>query len=211
MILMKAFLKWLLGVVSVLLGIAGLYWLSILLGWGLGSSGAEGLFSRYGGYLVMVGLPAALLAAVFNRPLMGAHILGITFLLLLLPATYLWVTDYIAHKDARLDSMMKARATIETNSVTRVSCNGYTLHFTDSRWGTAVVLLEPVEESISPEYLATYNIHQSRKSCELHTRPDEIGKAREIIGQCGDSAQKELQLMLERLEQTTCPYMEDIL
>lgn len=208
---MKAFLKWLLGVVSVLLGIAGLYWLSILLGWSLGTSGAEGLFSRYGGYLVMIGLPAALLAAVFNRPLIGAHILGITFLLLLLPAIYLWVTDYIAHKDARADSMMKARAVIEKNSVTQASCNRYTLHFTESRVGTAVVLLEPVEESIKPVFLATYNIHQSRKSCELHTNPKEIGAAREIIGQCGDTAQKALQLMLKRLEQTTCPYMEDVL
>ncbi|MGD8619212.1 MAG: hypothetical protein PVH54_08485 [Gammaproteobacteria bacterium] len=208
---MKAFLKWLLGVVSVLLGIAGLYWLAIILGWALGTSGTEGLFSRYGGYLVMIGLPAALLAAVLNRPLIGAHILGITFLLLLLPAIYLWVTDYIAHKDERMDSMMKARANIEKNSVTRVSCNGYTLHFTESRWGTAVVLLEPVDERNRPVFLATYNIHQSRKSCELHTRPGEIGTAREITGQCGDTAQKELQLMLERLEQTTCPYMEDVL
>lgn len=203
---MKAFLKWLLGVVSVLLGIAGFYWLSILLGWGLGTSATEGLLSRYGGYLMMIGLPAALLAAVFNRPVIGAQILGIAFLLLLLPFTYVRVSNYIAHKDERLESTMKARASIENNSVTRVSCNGYTLHFTQARWGTAVVLLEPAEESIKPAYLATYNIHQSRKSCELHTRPGEIRTARAIIGQCGEAAQKELQLMLERLEQTRCPH-----
>jgi len=69
----------------------------------------------------------------------------------------------------------------------------------------------PAALSAKPVYLATYNIHQSKKSCEMHTRPKEIGTAREIIGQCGDSAQKELQLMLEQLKQTTCPHLEDVL
>ena len=57
---MKAFLKWLLDVVSVLPGIAGFYWLPILLGRGLGNSGTQGLLSRYSNYLFMIGLPAAL-------------------------------------------------------------------------------------------------------------------------------------------------------
>jgi hypothetical protein len=208
---MKAFLKWLLGVVSVLLGIAGFYWLSILLGWGLGNSGTEGLLSRYGNYLFMIGLPAALLAAILNRALIGAYILGITFLLLWSPRIYLGVTDYIAHKDERMESMMKARASIEKNSKAQVACNGYSVHFTESPWGTAVALLEPAEKSVEPVYLATYNIHQSKKSCEMHTRPKDIGTAREIIGQCGDTEQKALQLMLERLQQTTCPHLEDVL
>ena len=56
---MKGLLEWLLGVVSVLLGIAGLYRLSILPGSSLGTSETEGQLSHYGDYLLFTGLPSS--------------------------------------------------------------------------------------------------------------------------------------------------------
>jgi len=77
----RDFTKWLLGVLSVLLGIAGFYWLAIIFGWSLGISESARQITRFSSYLMMLGLPAALLAAVFNRARIGAYILGATFLL----------------------------------------------------------------------------------------------------------------------------------
>jgi hypothetical protein len=154
------FIKWLPGVVSVLLGIAGFYWLSIILGWSLGTSESARLVTRFSSYLAMFGLPAALLAAVFNRLKFGGYILGATFLLFIAPVTYLWTSAYIESKDVRMQNAMKARISIEKTSDTPLSCNGNSIYFQESRWGTSVALLKPVADEIKPVYLAIFNVHE---------------------------------------------------
>ena len=202
----RVFINWLLGILSVMLGIAGFYWLSIILGWGMGTSESERLLLRYSGHLMLLGLPAALLAAVINRPRIGANILGITFLLCIAPLFYFRVNEHIENKDVRIQNAMTARANIEKTSTARVSCNGNSIHFKESRWGTSVVLLKPVEEEIKPVYLAILNTHESDKSCEMRTYTRHISAARKLVGRCSEEAQRDLQTMLDRFEKLECPY-----
>ena len=201
----REFIKWLLCVVSVLLGIAGFYWLSIILGWSLGTSESARLVTRFSSYLVMFGLPAALLAAVFNRPRIGGYILGTTFLLFIAPVIYLWTSASIESKDVRMQNALKARTNIEKTSDTQVSCNGYGIYFQESRWGTSVVLLKPVDDEIKPVYLAIFNVHESDKSCEIREYPRLISTARKLVEQCSEAA-KDLQTMLGRFERLRCPH-----
>jgi hypothetical protein len=196
--------KWLPGVLSVLLGIAGFYWLSIILGWGFGASESGRLLTRFSGYLMMFGLPAALLAAVYNRPRIGANILGITFPLRITPI-FIWISDYIENKDERTRKAMNARTNIERTSDSQVSCNGNGIYFKASRWGTSVVLLKPVDEEIRPVYLAIFNVHESDKSCAIHKYPRRISAARKLVEQCSNTAQ-DLQSMLERFKKLECLY-----
>jgi len=201
----REFTKWLLGVLSVLLGIAGFYWLSIIFGWSLGISESARQVTRYSSYLMMFGLPAALLAAVFNRARIGAYILGTTFLLFIAPVIYFWASDYIVNKDKRIQTAMKARVSIEQSADTQASCNGNSIYFRVSRWGTSVVLLKPVDEEIKPVYLAILNIHDSDKRCEIREYPRHISTARKLLEQCSEAAQ-ELQAMLDRFEKLQCPH-----
>jgi hypothetical protein len=201
----RDFTKWLLGVLSVLLGIAGFYWLAIIFGWSLGISESARQITRFSSYLMMLGLPAALLAAVFNRARIGAYILGATFLLFIAPVIYFWTSDYIVNKDKRIQNAMKARTGIEQSADTQASCNGNSIYFKASRWGTSVVLLKPVDEELKPVYLAILNIHDSDNSCEIRKYPRRISTARKLLEQCSEAAQ-DLQAMLERFEKLQCPH-----